>query len=156
MSKVLPTWPYILFAILEPISEILGWYFAFVNPQYVVASQHPQTTSPEPLSVGSQTVAYQLGNMYLLLALVGIAILSSTSEPQVVRNYFIALAIGDLGHLYMTYLGTGWAYFVDITKWNAMAWGNIGMTSFLFVNRLAYFLGIFDNPKTAQNRKKIR
>lgn len=90
------------------------------------------------------------------MAMVGVAVLSTTSEPKVIRNYFIALAIGDLGHLYVTYLGTGWAYFVDITQWNAMAWGNIGVTSFLLVNRLAYFMGMFGNPKVAHVGKKAQ
>lgn len=111
---------------------------------------------PETLPMGSETVARQLGNMYLLIALVGVAILSSTSEPKVVRNYFIALAIGDLGHLYVTYLGTGWSYLFNVSQWNAMAWGNIGMTSFLLVNRLAYFLGMFGDTGAASIGKKMQ
>lgn len=42
-------------------------------------------------------VAYQLGNIYLLLAMVGVAVLYSTTEALVVRNYVIALWIADIG-----------------------------------------------------------
>lgn len=47
-------------------------------------------------------VAYQLGNIYLLLAMVGIAVLYSTTEPKVVRNYIVALWIADIGHVVIT------------------------------------------------------
>lgn len=137
-------------------ARVGGWYLAFVDPRHSVALQHPNVSMPETLPIGSEIVARQLGNMYLLIALVGVAILSSTSEPKVVQNYFIALAIGDLGHLYVTYLGTGWSYFLDVSQWNAMAWGNIGMTSFLLVNRLAYFLGLFGDTGAASNGKKLQ
>jgi hypothetical protein len=43
----------------------------------------------------------------------------------------------------MTYLGLGGEYFFGVSGWNAMSWGNIGVTAFLLVNRLAYFLGLF-------------
>jgi hypothetical protein len=34
-------------------------------------------------------VAYQLGNIYLLLAMVGVAVLYTTTEAKVVHNYVI-------------------------------------------------------------------
>lgn len=50
-------------------------------------------------------VAYQLGNIYLLLAMVGVAVLYSTTEAKVVRNYVIALWIADIGHVASKSLG---------------------------------------------------
>lgn len=100
-------------------------------------------------------MAYQLGNLYSLLFLVGVAVLHTTTEPKVVRNYLIALAIADIGHIYATYMGMGWAAFVDVGAWNTLTWGNIGATAFLFINRLAYFLGLFGTakaPKVAEKR----
>jgi hypothetical protein len=87
--------------------------------------------------------AHQLGNIYLLLGMAGVAVLYSTSEPKVIRNYFITLALGDVGHLYMTYLGRGGEYFFGVAGWNAMSWGNIGATASLPANRPAYFPGPF-------------
>ena len=72
------------------------------------------------------------------------------------RNYLIALAIADVGHVYATYLGMGWAAFTNLSSWNALTWGNIGATTFLFINRLAYFAGIFGTakaPKVAGKRE---
>ena len=47
-------------------------------------------------------VALQLGNIYLLLAMVGIAVLYTTTEAKVVRNYVIALWLADIGHVAVT------------------------------------------------------
>jgi hypothetical protein len=88
-------------------------------------------------------LAYQIGNLYSLLFLVGVAVMYSTNEPRVLRNYAIALAIADVGHVYATYLAMGWDAFVDVAAWNALTWGNIGATGFLFVNRVAYLAGLF-------------
>lgn len=84
------------------------------------------------------------------------AVLHTSTEPKVVRNYLIALAIADVGHVYATYLGMGWAAFVNVGAWNPLTWGNIGATAFLFINRLAYFMGIFGTakaPKVVEKRE---
>jgi hypothetical protein len=73
-------------------------------------------------------LSLQLGNLYLLMAFVGIGILYYTTDPTIVRNYVIALALGDVGHLVTTYMGMGHEGFVDLTGWNGNGWGNIGAT----------------------------
>jgi hypothetical protein len=73
-------------------------------------------------------VALHLGNMYLLLAMVGIAVLYTTTEAKVVRNYAIALWLADIGHVAITCYVMGYERVVDFANWNAMAWGNIGST----------------------------
>jgi len=65
----------------------------------------------------------------------------------VLRNYLIGLAIADIGHIYATYLAMGWGAFSDVAKWNALTWGNIGATGFLFINRVLYLCGVFGFAK---------
>lgn len=96
------------------------------DPEWFIAEQAPLTTPLVP-SVHARVVALQLGNLYMLMAMVGLAVLSTTSEIKVVRNYVIALWVADLGHIYASYLAMGDAFF-DVAGWNAMAWGNVGMT----------------------------
>jgi hypothetical protein len=36
---------------------------------------------------------------------------NATTEPRVLRNYLIGLAIADVGHVYATYLAMGWDAF---------------------------------------------
>lgn len=85
--------------------------------------------------------------------MVGVGVLYSTSEPKVVRNYLVACAIADVGHVYVTYLAMGWDAFVDVQAWNALTWGNIGATAFLLVNRIAYFMGVFGYVKAEAPKK---
>ena len=54
--------------------------------------------------------------------------LYTTTEPKVVRNYVIVLLLGDIGHLAVTFYILEYERFVDVSKWNAMAWGNIATT----------------------------
>lgn len=96
------------------------------DPDWYIAEQAPLTAPLVP-SVHARAVALQLGNLYLLLGMVGVAVLSSTTEPKVVRNYIIALWIADIGHIFMCYLAMGDTFF-DVAGWNAMAWGNVGCT----------------------------
>ena len=85
--------------------------------------------------------------MYGLLALVGVGVLYTTTEPKVVRNYLIACTIADIGHLGVTYHVMGHSKFLDIAGWNSMAWGNIGLTAMLFFVRTGYLMGLFGNKK---------
>lgn len=76
----------------------------------------------------SRLVALQLGNAYGLLFLVGVAVLYTTVELRVVRNYLVALWIADIGHVAVCYYALGYDRFVDVGSWNSMTWGNVGAT----------------------------
>lgn len=131
---------------LSPVFDLDG----FINGQTPLV---PASASQHPSSVA---LAFQLGNLYGLLFLIGVAVLHTSTDPKVIRNYLIALAIADVGHVYATYFAMGWEAFIDIGSWNALTWGNVGATGFLFLNRILYFLGLFGQaqaPKAAGKKE---
>lgn len=81
----------------EPF-RLAGFLAPILAPQYFVAAQ-VSSSPPNKLSDNTLVVVLQLGNIYLLLGLLGVAVLYATTEPKVVRNYLIALWLGDIGHL---------------------------------------------------------
>jgi len=85
--------------------------------------------------------------------MIGIGVLYATSEPKVVRNYVVALAIADVGHLVATASVVGYGHLFDVGSWNSMAWGNVGATAFLFLTRSAYLLGLFGDDRVS---RKVR
>jgi hypothetical protein len=106
---------------------VAGFLGPFLSPEWFVAEQI--TASPiQDINQNTKMVAYQLGNLYLLLAMVGIAVLYTTTEHKVVRNYLIALAIADVGHVGITAYVMEYGRAIDFANWNSMAWGNIGAT----------------------------
>ncbi|RAL10619.1 uncharacterized protein BO97DRAFT_372421 [Aspergillus homomorphus CBS 101889] len=151
MPSILPPWPHLLFGILEPISLIAGALSPLLNlpgfitdqipidPSHVV-NPSPTTTNLQPQAI---SLAYQLGNLYSLLALLGLGILTTSTEPKVIRNYFLALLVADVGHVYAAGWAMGWARFCDVAGWNALTWGNVAVTAFLGVNRVLFLLGWF-------------
>lgn len=60
--------------------------------------------------------------------MVGIAVLYTTTETKVIKNYVIALWLADIGHVAVTCYGLEYERTVDIGNWNAMTWGNVGVT----------------------------
>ena len=137
------------------LRSIGGYLASTFDTSSFSASQVPSIT-PTPLTSTTQVLALQLGNCYGLIALIAIGVLYSTTEPKVVRNYLIACAIADIGHLWVTYLVLGYANFVDVQGWNRLAWGNIGFTFFLFVTRVMYLTGIFGEDKVVASTKKMK
>ena len=85
--------------------------------------------------------------------LLSIGVCYATTEPKVLRNYVIALGIGDVGHCLSTYLAMGHEVFVDVARWNFLAWANFAFSVFLLVNRIAYLLGMFGLPKVDAKKK---
>lgn len=135
-----------------------------------------------PLSVddNAKLVALQLGNTYGLVFLIATAVLYTTSEIKVVRNYLVACWLADISHVYVCYHVLGWARFVDLASWNSMTWGNVGATvslssfrwarkalsgidfpmsdlvqTMLCLARTAYLLGLFGPDAPAPGQKKI-
>lgn len=98
-----------------------------MDPEWFIAEQVPQKL-PQVFSESSVVVAWQLGNLYLLMAFIGLGVLNTTSEVKVVRSYLIALGLGDIGHVAFTCYGLGMARMMSPADWNAIAWGNIVAT----------------------------
>lgn len=98
-----------------------------VDPAWFIAEQIPQST-PLALNENSIVVALQLGNLYLLMALVGLAIMNISSEPRVVHGYLLALWLGDIGHVGISAWALGQERLMNPREWNAMTQGNVAFT----------------------------
>jgi hypothetical protein len=162
MADALPWFPRFVFTIFEPISLVAGFVGVVLDTAWFVTEQIPGSPSkdamPLPLSDHSLIVARQLGNLYLLMAFIGLGVLNTTSEVKVVKAYLIALALGDIGHVVFSFHGLGFDLSTDVSQWNAMAFGNIAVTAFLFVTRLAYLAGLFGagNVGTSSDMKELK
>ena len=101
---MLPPIPRFTFTIFEPFALVAGYLSPILDIRGFISSQLPSTsitiTSP---TATNRILALQLGNVYGLLAMIGVAVLYTTSEAKVVRNFLLACAIADVGHLYVTY-----------------------------------------------------
>ncbi|MCJ1274469.1 hypothetical protein MMC21_002265 [Puttea exsequens] len=157
MASFLPQFPRFVFTILEPISLLAGFLSPILDTAYFVQSQlpsaFPTTTSAITVSDTARILALQLGNVYGLIGMIGVAVLYSSSEPKVVRNYLIACAMADVGHVFVSYAVMGQKDFLDVKGWNAMAWGNIGVTTGLFVTRVLYLTGALGADKVVESTK---
>ncbi|ETS84774.1 hypothetical protein PFICI_02799 [Pestalotiopsis fici W106-1] len=142
MASQLPTFPRVVFTVIEPISLIAGAVAPFISPDWFIEEQI-SAAAPIAHTDNSRLVALQLGNAYGLLFLLGVAVLYTTTELKVVRNYLVALWLADLSHIGVTVYLMGLESFLAVGDWNAMTWGNIGATAFLCLTRSAYFLGLF-------------
>ncbi|ORY60537.1 uncharacterized protein BCR38DRAFT_349729 [Pseudomassariella vexata] len=149
MASELPTFPRVVFTLLEPISLVAGCIGAFIDPDWFIAEQ---IASPIPLkhTDNARLVALQLGNLYGLIFMIGVAVLYTTSEIKVVRNYLWACWVADLSHIGLTLYLLGYDRSMAVSQWNAMAWGNIGATAFFCLTRTAYLLGLFGKSGKAR------
>ena len=101
-------------------------------------------------------LAWQLGNCYLLLGLLGVFILNTTTDIKTVKAYIWALWLGDIGHVGFSLYAMGWSETMTPGQWSATMWGNIGATVFLFVSRTLYLLGVFDETPTNTTTRELR
>lgn len=154
MAAILPTIPHFVFTIFEPLSLVAGFLTPLLDTQNFVNQQIPSTPLSTPLTATTRILALQLGNIYGLIGMLGIGVLYSTSEAKVVRNYLLACAIGDVGHLWFTYVGMGHDAFVDVQGWNQLGWGNIGITLFVFFIRVLYLAGFLGKDRVVESTAK--
>ena len=153
MASIFAPIPRLIFTILEPISLLAGFLAPLYNTSYFVSAQVPSAI-PTILTSTNRVLALQLGNCYGLVGLIGVGVLYATSEPKVARNYILACAIADIGHLWATYVVIGHQNFMDVGNWNNMAWGNIGITASLFVFRVLYLMGLLGQDKVVKSARK--
>ena len=88
--------------------------------------------------------------------MIAVGVLYATSEPKVVRNFLIACAVADVGHVYACYHVMGLESFADVANWSGVVWGNVGITSGLFLARALYLAGFLGKDRIVYStRKKI-
>jgi hypothetical protein len=139
------------FLFIEPISALVGAYYAHFKPlaylQMTHAASSPSYTSTIPLS--TNIVLTQLANLYLLFTINEALVLRSTSDLRVWRTVLLGLLIADFGHLYSV-SALGPEVYWNVLKWNAMDWGNVGFVYTGATMRIAFLCGIGLNTKSGQ------
>ena len=139
-----PPLPYRLFFLyLEPISAILGAYFAHVQPSTYLQLTHAASAPGEDatLALSTKVVLSQLANLYFLFAVNEGLVLRATRDIRVWRVLLFGLLVADVGHLYSVYpLGIDkyWRFWV----WNIMDWGNIAFVYAGAAMRISFLLGL--------------
>lgn len=99
-------------------------------------------TSKDALPPPALSVTLQLINVFLLLAAMAV-VCCWTSTPSVTKWYLVSVAVADLGHIYAVYRSVGAEYFWNWREWNIYVAGNVWVSLFLHVNRLATVVGLF-------------
>lgn len=114
---------------------------AVFSPEWFISQQIDQAGHHGASTASHLLVAQQLGNCYFLAFLIALAVLYTTTELAVVRNYLKALWIADITHVGLTLYALGYDRSIAVADWNAMAWGNVGVTVSLPLDwRLAPFV----------------
>ncbi|MCJ1336513.1 hypothetical protein MMC09_001789 [Bachmanniomyces sp. S44760] len=133
------------FLFLEPVSALAGAYYAFMRQQTYLELTHATSAPTNGIPLSIQIVLAQLSNLYFLFALNEALVLRATADLRVWRAVLFCLLIADLGHLYSV-RGLGIQVYWDVTKWNAIDWGNIGFVYAGAATRIAFLYGIGLTP----------
>jgi hypothetical protein len=128
---------------IEPLSTIVGAYFAHFLPKTYLALTHLGSApdAEEPLPVATAIVLTQLANLYLLFALNEGLVLRATNDLRVWRVLLFGLLLADFGHLYSVHQ-LGFRVYLHFWTWNAMDWGNVGFVYLGAAIRIAFLCGL--------------
>ncbi|KAF2280049.1 uncharacterized protein EI97DRAFT_108824 [Westerdykella ornata] len=143
LGTILPFWPALLFTYLEPLALIMGWNAAWNSPSEFVSRQTPSPSLSTTVPDGALILSYTIGNVFILLGALAIVCTAITRDPRVAKSYLLVVSIADLGHIYASYKILGPSVFWKFNDYNDMMWGNIGVSAFLHINRIATLLGVF-------------
>lgn len=139
-ANVLPLAYRVFFLIIEPISALVGAFYAhFRQDAYLSMTHADSATSPIPL--GTSIVMSQLANLYLLFALNEALVLRCTGDITVWKAVLLVLLVADFGHL-LSVSGHGARIYWDFTRWNAIDWGNVPFVYLGASMRIAFLSGI--------------
>ena len=148
-----PAFYRIFFLTIEPISALVGAYFAHFQPQTYIQLTHASSAPRDAIPLGTRIVLTQLANLYFLFAINEAFVLRSTSDLRVWRALLFGLLVADLGHLYSVWgLGTG--VYWKVQEWSAMDWGNVGFVYAGALMRITFLFGFGVPSGTELSKKK--
>ncbi|ELR10076.1 hypothetical protein GMDG_04477 [Pseudogymnoascus destructans 20631-21] len=113
------------FLTIEPLSTLLGAYFAYFQPHHYLTLTTPS-----------------LANLYLLLSLTEATLLRTTNDLAVWRVFLFGLLVADVGHVWSVREAVGWEGYWNVARWNAMDWGNLGFVYVAAALRVAFLMGV--------------
>ncbi|KAK4202149.1 hypothetical protein QBC40DRAFT_45979 [Triangularia verruculosa] len=140
------------FLLVEPISALVGAYYALFDQETYLQLTHA-ASAVTPIPTSTSIVLAQLGNLYFFFAINEALVLRSTSDIFVWKTVLFCLLVGDLGHLY-TVNQLGVRIYWDIFNWNAIDIGNIPFVYLGATMRIAFLAGIgFPSARAAKTTK---
>ena len=131
----------LFFLWIEPLSTIVGAFYAHFLPQVYLELTHAASAPTALVPVGTRVALTQLANLYLAFAINEALVLRSSSDVRVWRALLLGLLIADFGHLYSVWalgLESYWRFWT----WNAINWGNVGFVYCGAMTRVAFLCGI--------------
>ena len=155
VQKDIPFWYRYFFLYIEPLSTVIGAYYAFFQQQKYLDLTHGLSAPLTGIPTSTSIVLDQLANLYLLFALNEALVLRSTSDQRVWRIMLFCLLVADLGHLYSV-RALGLQVYWNVAKWNAIDWGNIGFVYGGAATRICFLLGIGLSPRPVTRRRKAK
>ncbi|KAI2630492.1 hypothetical protein GGS21DRAFT_524556 [Xylaria nigripes] len=143
----LPSFPFIVFGIIEPALLVTAYIMALRNPFTFYANQAPNHELPVQMTDASfppqaRIMTLQLANVYLLLAALAV-VCSWTVHARTARWYLAVVALADYGHVWACYVGLGPELLLRPSQWNDVIWGSVGVSLFLNAVRLLTLAGVF-------------
>ena len=118
----LPIFYRLFFLLIEPISALVGAYYAFFGQDEYLKLTHAGS-KPSEIPLGTSVALSQLANLYLFFAINETLVLRSTTDLRVWKTVLFCLLIGDIGHLYTVY-PLGLDIYWSVWRWNAIDAGS--------------------------------
>ncbi|WQF76786.1 hypothetical protein CDEST_01800 [Colletotrichum destructivum] len=140
MGLAIPRLYRVFFLGIEPVSALIGAYYAHVRPDDYLHLTHA-VSKPDVIPQGTSIVLSQLANLYLFFALNEALVLRSTSDLRVWKTVLFVLLVADIGHLY-TVRSLGPEVYYNLLKWNAIDWGNVPFVYLGASMRVAFLAGV--------------
>ncbi|KAH7631626.1 hypothetical protein B0T09DRAFT_260847 [Sordaria sp. MPI-SDFR-AT-0083] len=145
----------LFFLLIEPLSALLGAFYAYFDKKTYLELTHAASAPGTPIPLGTSIVLSQLANLYLFFAINEALVLRSTSDIRVWKTVLFCLLIGDIGHLY-TVRELGLNIYWSPSTWNAIDWGNIPFVYLGASMRIAFLadVGLYKSGKRLQKKKR--
>ncbi|KAF8863782.1 hypothetical protein BDZ45DRAFT_670022 [Acephala macrosclerotiorum] len=155
-SFKLPAYYTAFFLIIEPVSALVGAFYAHFRPlDYLQLTHASSSAYADASSIPTSTliVLSQLANLYLLFAINEALVLRSTSDLTVWRTVLFGLLVADFGHLY-TVRQLGVEIYWNALQWNKMDWGNVGFVYMGAMMRMLFLAGVGLNTASGREAAK--
>ncbi|ETS80582.1 hypothetical protein PFICI_08111 [Pestalotiopsis fici W106-1] len=150
---VLPFAYRLFFLVIEPISALVGAFYAHFRQAEYLALTHASTApGGTAIPTGTSVVLSQLANLYLLFALNEALVLRSTGDLRVWKTVLFVLLLADFGHLYSV-SAVGTSVYWNVSSWNAIDWGNVPFVYLGASMRIAFLAGVgMESKKTTKSK----
>ncbi|KAH7135329.1 hypothetical protein B0J11DRAFT_518141 [Dendryphion nanum] len=153
-SPPIPSFYHIFFSSIDPLIALSAIYFNFFDPETSLGSMFPPSDPSFVITPLHTLILHQLGGAFFTIIFLQVVLLRYTKDVQIWKIFQTSILLMDFAMFFSIWMALKSQNRCQVGRIRWEEWGNIGITGFVTITRIAFLAEV--GFKKSRNQAKKR